>query len=49
MTGVDGIGVSVVLSAFKARLIQTGKLYNYGTAMAVGILFMAVMWILVSN
>ena len=48
-TGVDGIGVSVVLSAFKARLTQTGKLYNYGTAMGVGILFMAVMWILVSS
>ena len=48
-TGIDGIGVSVVLSAFKARLTQTGKLYNYGTAMGVGILFMAVMWILVSS
>ena len=48
-TGVDGIGVSVLLSAFKVRLIQTGKLYNYAAAMGIGIFFMAVMWILVSN
>jgi NADH-quinone oxidoreductase subunit L len=48
-TGVDGMGMSVLLSAFKVRLIQTGKLYNYGAAMGMGIFFMAVMWILVSN
>ena len=29
-TGIDGSAKSVLLSALKVRLIQTGKIYNYG-------------------
>ena len=43
-TGVDGPALLVRLSAFRARFVQTGRLYNYGLAMALGILVLAVLW-----
>ena len=42
--GVDGPALLVRFSAFRARFVQTGRLYNYGLAMAVGILVLAVVW-----
>ncbi len=43
-TGVDGPAHMVRFSAFRARLVQTGRLYNYGLAMALGILVLAILW-----
>ena len=43
-TGIDGSGKSVLLSAFKIRLIQTGKIYSYGTAMAFGVFLAVAVW-----
>lgn len=43
-TGIDGSAKSVLLSAFKIRLIQTGKIYNYGTAMAFGVFLAVIVW-----
>ena len=42
--GVDGPALLVRFSAFRARFVQTGRLYNYGLAMALGILVLAVLW-----
>ena len=41
---MDGPGKSVLLSAFKIRLIQTGKIYSYGTAMAFGVFLAVAVW-----
>ena len=43
-TGVDGPALLVRFSAFRARFVQTGRLYNYGLAMALGILVLAALW-----
>ena len=43
-TGVDGPSVSVMLSAVRLRLIQTGRLYNYGMAMVLGVVGLALVW-----
>ena len=43
-TGIDGAGMSVLLSAIKVRLIHTGRLYNYSTAMVLGLLTVAIFW-----
>ena len=43
-TGVDGIGISVWLSAIKARVIHTGYFYSYGTAMIFGLFIVAIIW-----
>ena len=42
--GVDGPAILVRLSAFRARYIQSGRVYNYGLAMALGILVLAGVW-----
>ena len=42
--GVDGPALLVRFSAFRARFVQTGRLYNYGLAMTLGILVLAVLW-----
>ena len=42
--GVDGPALLVRFSAVRARLVQTGRLYNYGLGMALGILVLAVLW-----
>ena len=46
-TGVDGPAWSVMLSAVRMRLVQTGRLYNYGLVMALGVLGLAALWWLV--
>ena len=46
-TGVDGSAWSVMLSAVRMRLIQTGRLYNYGLVMALGVLGLSALWWLV--
>ena len=43
-TGVDGPAVTVMLSALRMRYVQTGKMYNYGAAMALGIVGLALVW-----
>ena len=46
-TGVDGPAWSVMLSAVRMRLVQTGRLYNYGLVMALGVVGLAMLWWLV--
>ena len=46
-TGVDGSAWSVMLSALRMRLVQTGRLYNYGLVMALGVVGLAMLWWLV--
>ena len=43
-TGVDGPADSVRLSALRARAVQTGLLFTYGAAMALGVVVLAVIW-----
>ena len=43
-TGVDGPAIMVRFSAFRARYAQSGRLYNYGLAMALGIVVLAAVW-----
>ena len=43
-TGVDGPAVTVMLSALRVRYVQTGKMYNYGAAMALGIVALVLVW-----
>ncbi len=42
--GVDGMALSVRIAAFRLRLMQTGRLHNYGMAMAVGLVALALVW-----
>ena len=46
-TGVDGPAWSIMLSAVRMRLAQTGRLYNYGLVMALGVLGLSALWWLV--
>ncbi|MCH7787374.1 MAG: NADH-quinone oxidoreductase subunit L, partial [Chloroflexi bacterium] len=43
-TLVNGTAWSVMLSALRVRLIQTGRMPNYGLAMALGVLGLALIW-----
>ena len=43
-TGVDGSALTVMLSALRLRYIQTGRMYNYGMAMALGVIALALIW-----
>jgi NADH-quinone oxidoreductase subunit L len=43
-TGVDGSAWTVMLSALRLRYVQSGKVYNYGMAMAVGALGLGLIW-----
>ena len=43
-TGVDGLAVTVMLSALRVRYVQTGKMYNYGAAMALGVVALVLVW-----
>ncbi len=42
--GVNGSSWAVMLSALRLRYVQTGRLYNYGLAMALGIVALALIW-----
>ena len=46
-TGVDGAGTSVVLTGFRLRYLETGKLYNYALGMLIGIFVGILVWWLV--
>ena len=43
-TGVDGPAITVRLSALRLRYVQTGRLYNYGLAMVLGVLGLGLIW-----
>ena len=43
-TGVDGTAKSLLLSALRLRYIQSGRMYNYGLAMAIGVISLSVIW-----
>ena len=43
-TGVDGSALTVMLSAMRLRLVQSGRMYNYGMAMTLGLLALALIW-----
>ena len=42
--GVDGSATSVMLSALRLRYAQTGRMYNYGLAMVLGVFTLALIW-----
>jgi NADH-quinone oxidoreductase subunit L len=42
--GVNGSALSVMLSALRLRYVQTGRMYNYGLAMALGVVALALVW-----
>ncbi|MDP6770020.1 MAG: NADH-quinone oxidoreductase subunit L [Anaerolineales bacterium] len=43
-TGVDQPAAFVMISAVRARYLQTGKVYNYGAVMAVGVSVIITLW-----
>ena len=43
-TGVDGSAWTVMLSALRLRYVQSGKMYNYGMGMALGVFGLALVW-----
>ena len=43
-TAVDGLAISIYLSALKTRVFQTGYLFTYGSAMVLGASGLAVVW-----
>ena len=43
-TGVDGSADSVKISGFRMKLVQTGRIYNYGMAMAAGVIALSLIW-----
>ncbi|MBI4234556.1 MAG: NADH-quinone oxidoreductase subunit L [Chloroflexi bacterium] len=45
--GVNGTGMSVLLSGLRLRYHVTGKLYNYALAIVLGVIGMALVWWLV--
>ena len=43
-TAVDGSADSVKISGFRMKFVQTGRIYNYGMAMAAGIIVLSLIW-----
>ena len=43
-TAVDGSADSVKISAFRMKFLQTGRVYNYGMAMAAGVIALSLIW-----
>ena len=43
-TAVDGSADSVKISAFRMKFVQTGRIYNYGMAMAAGVIALTLIW-----
>ena len=43
-TGVDGSAAAVMLAGLRLRYIQSGRFYNYGLAMAVGVIVLSLLW-----
>ena len=42
--GVNGPSITVMLSALRARYVQTGRMYNYAAAMVLGVIALALIW-----
>ena len=43
-TGVDGSAAAVMLAGLRLRYIQSGRFYNYGLAMALGVVVFSILW-----
>ena len=43
-TAVDGSADSVKSSGFRIKFMQTGRIYNYGMAMAAGVIALSLIW-----
>ena len=43
-TAVDGSADSVKRSSFRMKFVQTGRMYNYGMAMAAGVIALSLIW-----
>ena len=43
-TAVDGSADSVKSSGFRMKFVQTGRIYNYGMAMAAGVIALSLIW-----
>ena len=43
-TAVDGSADSVKSSGFRMKFVQTGRVYNYGMAMAAGVIALSLIW-----
>jgi len=43
-TGVDGSAAIVMLAGLRLRYIQSGRFYNYGLAMALGVVVFSILW-----
>ncbi len=48
-TGVDGSADSVKISGFRMKFVQTGRIYNYGMAMAAGVIALSLIWWIVQT
>ena len=48
-TAVDGSGDSVKISGFRMKFVQTGRIYNYGMAMAAGVVVLSLIWWIVQT
>ncbi len=48
-TAVDGTGDSVKISGFRMKFVQTGRIYNYGMAMAAGVVILSLIWWIVQT
>ena len=46
-TGVDGSAHTIMQSALRMRYAQSGRMYNYGLAMALGVIGLTLIWWLV--
>lgn len=43
-TAVDGSADSVKISGLRMKFVQTGRIYNYGMAMAAGVVVLSLIW-----
>ncbi len=48
-TAVDGSADSVKISGFRMKFVQTGRIYNYGMAMAAGVVVLSLIWWIVQT
>ena len=48
-TAVDGSADSVKISGIRMKFVQTGRIYNYGMAMAAGVIVLSLIWWIVQT
>ncbi len=48
-TAVDGSADSVKISGFRMKFVQTGRIYNYGMAMAAGVIALSLIWWIIQS